>query len=141
LDQEGEKMRKAGNEFGSTTGRPRRCGWIDLPALKYSIMINGVTQLLMMKADVLDTFSIIKVCTKYKLANGQVSDTLPYELINEKLSPVYTEMKGWDTPLRSVTKNNMPAELNAYVSFLQKELEVPIILISTGPDRLHTIHL
>jgi adenylosuccinate synthase len=134
-------MRKAGNEFGSTTGRPRRCGWIDLPALKYSIMINGVTKLLMMKADVLDTFPIIKVCTKYKLANGQVSDTLPYELVNEKLSPVYTEMKGWNTSLRSVTKNNMPTELNAYVSFLQKELEVPIILISTGPDRLHTIHL
>lgn len=141
LDEEGEKMRKAGNEFGSTTGRPRRCGWIDLPALKYSIMINGVTKLLMMKADVLDAFPIIKVCTKYKLANGLVSDTLPYELVNEKLSPVYSEMKGWNTSLRSITKNNMPAELTSYVSFLQKELEVPVILVSTGPDRLHTIHL
>ncbi|HEY5690716.1 MAG TPA: adenylosuccinate synthase [Cyclobacteriaceae bacterium] len=141
LDGEGEKMRKAGNEFGSTTGRPRRCGWIDLPALKYSIMINGVTKLLMMKADVLDTFPIIKVCTKYKLANGQVSDTLPYELVNEKLSPVYSEMKGWKTSLRAVTKDNMPTALSAYVSFLQKELEVPVVLVSTGPDRLHTIHL
>lgn len=141
IDEEGEKMRKAGNEFGSTTGRPRRCGWIDLPALKYSIMINGVTKLLMMKADVLDAFPIIKVCTKYRLANGQVSDTLPYELVNEKLSPVYSEMKGWNTSLRAVTKDNMPAELSAYVSFLQKELEVPVVLVSTGPDRLHTIHL
>ena len=141
LDEEGEKMRKAGNEFGSTTGRPRRCGWIDLPALKYSIMINGVTKLLMMKADVLDAFPVIKVCTKYKLANGQVSDTLPYELVNEKLSPVYVEMKGWNTTLRSATKDSMPAQLASYVSFLQKELGVPIILISTGPDRLQTIHL
>ncbi|HCR53377.1 MAG TPA: adenylosuccinate synthase, partial [Cytophagales bacterium] len=85
-DEEGEKMRKAGNEFGSTTGRPRRCGWIDLPALKYSIMINGVTKLLMMKADVLDAFPIIKVCTKYELANGTVTDALPYELVNEKIT-------------------------------------------------------
>ncbi len=141
VDEEGEKMRKAGNEFGSTTGRPRRCGWIDLPALKYSIMINGVTKLLMMKADVLDTFPIIKVCTKYKLANGQVSDTLPYEIVNEKLEPVYTELPGWNTSLRGVTGNNIPAELTSYVSFLQKHLEVPITLISTGPDRLQTIHL
>lgn len=141
LDAEGEKMRKAGNEFGSTTGRPRRCGWIDLPALKYSIMINGVTKLLMMKADVLDTFPIIKICTKYELVNGQITDMLPYELVNEKLTPVYTEVKGWNTSLRTATKGNMPAELITYIDFLQKELEVPITLVSTGPDRLHTIHL
>lgn len=140
-DEEGEKMRKAGNEFGSTTGRPRRCGWIDLPALKYSIMINGVTKLLMMKADVLDAFHIIKVCTKYELANGTVTDALPYELVNEKITPVYTELKGWNTSLKNATSTKMPAELSAYISFLQKELEVPITLISTGPDRLQTIHL
>jgi len=141
LDEDGDKMRKAGNEFGSTTGRPRRCGWIDLPALKYSIMINGVTRLLMMKADVLDVFPAIKACTSYKLANGKVTSTLPYELVNGKITPVYTELKGWNTPLRNITRGNMPTELTAYVSFLQKELEVPITLISTGPDRLHTIHL
>ncbi|GAB1446013.1 adenylosuccinate synthase [Flammeovirgaceae bacterium] len=141
LDEEGEKMRKAGNEFGSTTGRPRRCGWIDLPALKYSIMINGVTKLLMMKADVLDGFPIIKACTSYKLANGKITDSLPYELVNEKITPVYTELKGWNTSLKNITKDNMPLELSAYVSFLKKELEVPITLISTGPDRLQTIHL
>ncbi|HNP08470.1 MAG TPA: adenylosuccinate synthase [Cyclobacteriaceae bacterium] len=141
LDKDGEKMRKAGNEFGSTTGRPRRCGWIDLPALKYSIMINGVTKLLMMKADVLDEFPVIKACTSYKLANGTVTDSLPYELVNEKIIPVYKELKGWNTSLQNITKENMPLELSAYVSFLQKELEVPITLISTGPDRLQTIHL
>ncbi|HRK54992.1 MAG TPA: adenylosuccinate synthase [Cyclobacteriaceae bacterium] len=141
LDEDGEKMRKAGNEFGSTTGRPRRCGWIDLPALKYSIMINGVTKLLMMKADVLDDFPTIKACTSYKLANGTVTDSLPYELVNEKIIPVYKELKGWNTSLQNITKENMPEELSAYVSFLQKELEVPITLISTGPDRLQTIHL
>ncbi len=141
LDEDGEKMRKAGNEFGSTTGRPRRCGWIDLPALKYSIMINGVTKLLMMKADVLDDFSTIKACTMYELANGKITDSLPYELVNEKITPVYTELKGWNTSLKNITKENMPEELTAYVSFLQNELEVPITLISTGPDRLQTIHL
>ncbi|MGE0587425.1 MAG: adenylosuccinate synthase [Cyclobacteriaceae bacterium] len=141
LDEEGEKMRTAGNEFGSTTGRPRRCGWMDLPALKYSIMINGVTQLLMMKADVLDTFSVIKVCTKYKLANGEISDTLPYELVNEKIEPVYEELKGWNVSLKEATGDKMPRELSEYIAFLQKELQVPITLISTGPDRLQTIYL
>jgi adenylosuccinate synthase len=141
IDDAGEKMRKAGNEFGSTTGRPRRCGWIDLPALKYSIMINGVTKLLMMKADVLDDFPIIKACTKYELANGKITDTLPYELVNEKITPVYAELKGWNTSLKNTNSKSMPIELSAYVSFLQQELEVPITLISTGPDRLQTIHL
>ena len=141
LDEEGERMRKAGNEFGSTTGRPRRCGWMDLPALKYSIMINGVTQLLMMKADVLDIFPVIKVCTKYQLANGTVTDTLPYELVNEKITPVYTELKGWNTSLREISGDNMPPQLKDYISFVQKELQVPITLISTGPDRLQTIYM
>ncbi len=140
-DDEGEKMRTAGNEFGSTTGRPRRCGWIDLPALKYSIMINGVTQLLMMKADVLDAFPIIKACTKYQLEDGSVTDSLPYELVNKKITPVYAELKGWNTSLKNASSTKMPKELSDYISFLQKELKVPITLVSTGPDRLQTIHL
>jgi adenylosuccinate synthase len=139
LDDEGEKMRKEGNEFGSTTGRPRRCGWIDLPSLKYSIMINGVTQLLMMKADVLSIFSTIKVCTQYKLKDGSITEMVPYEQVNEKIFPIYSELKGWETDLRK-TEESLPAELNDYIKFLEKALQVPITLVSTGPDRTQTIH-
>lgn len=141
LDEEGEKMRKEGNEFGSTTGRPRRCGWIDLPSLKYSIMINGVTQLLMMKADVLSIFPTIKVCTKYILADGTETDMVPYEVVNEKITPQYEELKGWNRSLKGVDVNNLPSELSEYIQFLERELGVPITLVSTGPDRLQTIHL
>ena len=140
LNEEGERMRKQGNEFGSTTGRPRRCGWIDLPALKYSIMINGVTQLLMMKADVLDIFSTIKVCTHYKLADGTVSDIMPYEIVNEKITPVYKELKGWSVPLPGISENEIPFELSQYIDFLENALQVPITFVSTGPDRTQTIH-
>ncbi len=140
LDEEGEKMRKEGNEFGSTTGRPRRCGWIDLPSLKYSIMINGVTQLLMMKADVLNIFPTIKICTKYQLGDGTITETVPYELVNENIQPIYTEVKGWHTSLEGITENKMPVELVQYIAFLEKALEVPITLISTGPDRKQTVH-
>jgi adenylosuccinate synthase len=140
LDAEGEKMRKEGNEFGSTTGRPRRCGWIDLPALKYSIMINGVSQLLMMKADVLSIFPTIKVCTHYELSDGSITELVPYEIVNEKIKPVYTELKGWNTSLTGVAESQIPAELAQYVDFLEKALNVPITLISTGPDRTQTIH-
>jgi adenylosuccinate synthase len=132
-------MRKEGNEFGSTTGRPRRCGWIDLPALKYSIMINGVTQLLMMKADVLSIFQTIKICTKYQLIDGTLTEFLPYELVNEKIIPIYTEMKGWQIPLTGIKEENMPVELSDYISFLERELQVPITIVSTGPDRTQTI--
>jgi adenylosuccinate synthase len=140
VNEEGESMRKEGNEFGSTTGRPRRCGWIDLPSLKYSIMINGVTQLLMMKADVLSIFPIIKICTHYQLRDGSITDMLPYELVNEKITPVYTEMKGWQVNVKGILKENMPIELDAYIEFLERELNVPITLVSTGPDRTQTIH-
>lgn len=140
LDEQGELLRKEGNEFGSTTGRPRRCGWIDLPSLKYSIMINGVTQLLMMKADVLSIFPIIKICTHYKLTDGTVTDMVPYEQVNEKIIPIYTEMKGWNAQLKGNSKESLPAELNDYIKFLETELEVPITLVSTGPDRTQTIH-
>lgn len=139
LDDQGELMRKEGNEFGSTTGRPRRCGWIDLPSLKYSIMINGVTQLLMMKADVLSIFSSIKICTKYQLKDGTITDMIPYEQVNEKILPIYTELKGWNSDLRK-SKESLPSELKEYIKFLETELQVPITLVSVGPDRTETIH-
>lgn len=140
LNAEGEAMRKEGNEFGSTTGRPRRCGWIDLPSLKYSIMINGVTQLLMMKADVLSIFPVIKACTRYQLADGTITDQVPYELIHERITPVYEGLKGWNCTLKGLGEKELPAELIQYVEFLEGHLGVPISLISTGPDRTETIH-
>jgi len=140
LDDEGELMRRQGNEFGSTTGRARRCGWIDLPSLRYSIMINGVTQLLMMKADVLSVFPVIKVCTGYRLKSGLETDMLPYEFVYEKIEPLYTELKGWNTSISNITAHDMPAELAAYIEFLERGLGVPITLISTGPDRTQTVY-
>ena len=142
VDDEGELMRKEGKEFGSTTGRPRRCGWIDIPSLKYSIMINGVTQLLMMKADVLSIFPTIKVCTKYQLKDGTMTEMVPYEFVNEKITPIYKEFKGWNTPLNlnGVSIENLPAELNNYIKYLEEQLHVPITLVSTGPDRTQTVY-
>ncbi|GGF42251.1 adenylosuccinate synthase [Echinicola rosea] len=140
FDEDGERMRKEGNEFGSTTGRPRRCGWIDLPALRYSIMINGVTQLYMMKADVLNIFETIKVCTHYKLTDGTVIDQLPFEINDVKLEPVYKECKGWNKDLSDVTSyNEFPEELKDYVALLEESLNVPIKMVSVGPDRKQTI--
>ena len=139
MDAEGEQMRTQGNEFGSTTGRPRRCGWLDIPSLKYSIMINGVTQLLMMKADVLSIFPTIKVCHNYKLADGTITDIVPYELVNEKIEPIYTELSGWNEPLTGTSEEHLPSQLHDYIKLLENELQVPITLISTGPDRTQTI--
>lgn len=139
MDETGEKIRKEGNEFGSTTGRPRRCGWLDLPALKYSIMINGATQLLMMKADVLNQFSNIKVCTHYKLEDGTVTDQIPFDIANIKVEPVYRDMRGWSCPLTAGSWSSMPEALRAYVEFLEAELNVPVKLLSIGPDRTQTI--
>ncbi len=140
MDSTGEAMRKEGNEFGSTTGRPRRCGWLDLPALKYSIMINGVTQLFMMKADVLNIFEEIKVCTAYELPSGEKIEKLPFEINELDAKPVYKTMKGWYCPLDGVsTYEEFPAPLKAYVAFLEQELQVPIKLVSIGPDRTQTI--
>jgi adenylosuccinate synthase len=139
-DATGEAMRKEGNEFGSTTGRPRRCGWIDLPALKYSIMINGVTQLFMMKADVLNIFKEIKVCTHYELPDGSKVDRLTYELNNDEVKPVYKTIPGWFTSLAEVDEyKKFPEELRNYVDLLEKELGVPIKMVSVGPDRKQTI--
>lgn len=138
-DETGELLRKAGHEFGSTTGRPRRCGWIDLPALKYAIMINGVTKLIMMKADVLDTFSTIKICTHYKI-DGEVIDYMPYDIVSKKVEPIYVEMKGWKTDLTKLASiNQLPVELNQYIEYLEQELNVPISIVSVGPDRTQTL--
>ncbi len=140
FDETGEAMRKEGNEFGSTTGRPRRCGWLDLPALKYSIMINGVTQLFMMKADVLNIFEEIKVCTQYELPDGEKIDKLSFEITDIEVKPVYKTMKGWNCSLADVRSyEDFPVELKDYVAFLEAELNVPIKLVSVGPDRVQTI--
>src|SRR5690554_6375060 len=140
FDEDGELMRKEGNEFGSTTGRPRRCGWIDLPALKYSIMINGVTELFMMKADVLNTFPEIKICTHYQMENGDVIDKLPFEMAQENVLPVYKTISGWNCSLAEVhSYEDFPLPLKDYVSVLEEALAVPIKMVSVGPDRKQTI--
>lgn len=140
FDDTGEAMRKEGNEFGSTTGRPRRCGWLDLPALKYSIMINGVTQLFMMKADVLNIFEEIQVCTHYQLKDGSVVDKLTFEISDIEATPIYKTLPGWNCGLDEVRSyDDFPGELKGYVSYLEKELQVPIRLVSVGPDRVQTI--
>ena len=139
-DQMGEDMRKEGHEFGATTGRPRRCGWIDLPALKYAIMINGVTKLAMMKADVLSIFETIKVCTKYEY-KGELIDYLPYDLEDPSLKPIYKEIPGWkDIDLTGMSSmSEIPEDLNNYIEYLEKELETPITIVSVGPNRNQTI--
>jgi adenylosuccinate synthase len=140
-DETGEKIRAIGREFGATTGRPRRCGWLDLPALNYAIMINGVTELMMMKADVLSEFDTIKICTHYIL-NGEKIDYLPFDIINEKIEPVYVELKGWKIDLTKMEhKHQLPNELTDYISFIEKETQVPISIVSIGPDRKQTIFM
>jgi adenylosuccinate synthase len=139
-DKTGEAMRKEGNEFGSTTGRARRCGWIDLPSLKYSIMLNGVTQLIMMKVDVLSIFDEIKVCTHYKMADGSITDQVPFAVVDEKIEPVYESLKGWKTDLNGIYDfEAMPETLKAYTAYLEKHLGVPITYVSTSPDRTATL--
>ncbi|GIV36819.1 MAG: adenylosuccinate synthetase [Cyclobacteriaceae bacterium] len=140
-DETGEQLRRQGNEFGSTTGRPRRCGWLDLPALKYSVMINGVTQLYMMKADVLSPFEELKVCTHYRLNDGSETDIMPFNLAYEQITPVFRKLKGWHTPLNNLKNGDaLPAELENYINFIEEQLGLPIVLVSTGPDRLQTFY-
>ncbi len=140
FDEDGARMAKVGNEFGATTGRPRRCGWLDLVALKYAVQINGVTELMMMKADVLSGFDNIKVCTAYKY-KGEEIQHLPYNIEEEYVTPLYTEMKGWSKDLTKLSKaEELPATLNDYIAFLEEQLNVPIKIVSVGPDRLQTIH-
>ncbi len=139
-DTDGETLRKQGHEFGATTGRPRRCGWLDLPALKYAVMLNGVTELVITKADVLSGFNTVKVCTHYIL-NGKEIDYLPYE-VNEPLEPVYKKFKGWTEDLSKINSfDNLPTEFTDYLKYIEKEVNVPIKVISVGPNRDETIIL
>ncbi|MCI0919895.1 adenylosuccinate synthase [Sphingobacterium rhinopitheci] len=142
LDNEvGEKLRQLGHEFGATTGRARRTGWIDIPALKYAIMLNGVTELVMMKADVLDTFETIYACTHYK-HDGEVIDYMPYDINSIKPEPILEEIEGWNQDLTGIrTKEEIPTALANYIAYLEKALEVPIKYLSVGPDRTQTIIL
>jgi adenylosuccinate synthase len=138
FDADADEMRNKGNEYGSVTGRPRRCGWVDLVALKYTIMINGVTQLIMMKSDVLDAFDTIKVCIAYNI-DGKRTEEFPFEA-TEEIKPEYVELPGWKTDMTAVrSENEFPEEFNAFLSFLEDELEVPIKIVSVGPDRAQTI--
>jgi len=137
-DEIGEKIRQVGHEFGATTGRERRCGWIDLPALKYAIMINGVTELSMMKADVLDSFEEIYVCTHY-IQNEEKINFFPFDL-SDNTKPVFKKVKGWNQDItKSKKESDFPKELSAYINYLEKELEVPISIVSVGPNRSETI--
>jgi adenylosuccinate synthase len=138
FDETGKKIREIGHEYGAVTGRERRCGWIDLVALKYAVMINGVTQLIMMKSDVLDDFDTIKACTAYKI-NGVETDEFPFD-ITETVEPVYKEMPGWKTNMNKVSsEDQFPDNFNNYIDFLEDYLEVPIKIVSVGPDRDQTI--
>ncbi|HPR31211.1 MAG TPA: adenylosuccinate synthase [Prolixibacteraceae bacterium] len=138
LEKTGELLRTKGNEYGSTTGRPRRCGWLDLVALNYSIMINGVSHLIMMKADVLDEFDTIRICTAYKI-DGKITSEFPHEL-NNKVEPVYTELPGWKTSLETITsENDFPEALKRYIQFIEEATGLPVTIVSVGPNREQTI--
>ena len=135
-DALGEQIRQEGREFGSTTGRPRRTGWLDLPALKYSIMLNGVTQLIMMKVDVLNILDEVKICTHYRLPDGTITEQMPFDLTDIVVEPIYKSFKGWECSLENLhTYDQLPAELSVYINYLEAELQIPISFISTGPDR------
>ena len=139
FDEAGETMGRVGHEFGATTGRPRRCGWLDLVALRYACQVNGVTQLIMMKGDVLSGFDTLKVCTAYNY-KGETITHLPYNIESENVSPIYTEIKGWSEDLTAMTEaSQLPKEFNNYVEFLENELNIPITIVSVGPDRKQTI--
>ena len=139
FDSYGERMSKVGNEFGATTGRPRRCGWLDLVALKYAFKINGVTKLMMMKTDVLSGFDKVLVCTKYNY-KGELIENLPYDLSDKTLEPIYQEFSGWSEDLRNLESiDELPENLNKYIQFLENELNIPIVIVSVGPDRKETL--
>ena len=139
FDKTGETIQAQGHEFGATTGRPRRCGWLDLPALKYAIDVNGVTELMMMKADVLSGIGNLKVCTAYRY-KGEVIEHLPYKLEEDLIEPIFTEVPGWEEDLTKMTsEDEFPESFKAYISYIEEEVGVPISLISVGPDRAQTI--
>ncbi|HOV71147.1 MAG TPA: adenylosuccinate synthase [Dysgonamonadaceae bacterium] len=138
LDDTGKLLRDRGYEYGSVTKRPRRCGWIDLVALRYAIMLNGVTKLVMMKSDVLDTFDTIKACVAYE-ANGKETEDLPFDL-SDNIKPIYVELPGWKTDITNIkSEDEFPEEFNSYLTFLEEELGIPIALVSVGPSREQTI--
>lgn len=138
-DETGARIRDLGHEYGAVTGRERRCGWIDLVALRYAIMINGVTKLIMMKSDVLDDFATIKACTAYRI-NGKLTEEMPYDLDSVDIEPVYEELPGWQTPMTAFrSETEFPEEFRNYIKFLETKLEVPIAIVSIGPDRTQTI--
>jgi adenylosuccinate synthase len=138
-DEIGQKMAKIGNEFGSVTGRARRCGWLDLVALKYAVLINGVTELYMMKGDVLSGFETLKICTQYKINNQEIND-LPYSINDENIEPIYQTFKGWQEDITEIkTFDNLPYTLKEYITFIEEFVKVPIKIISVGPDRTQTI--
>jgi adenylosuccinate synthase len=139
-NETGQALRDKGAEYGATTGRPRRCGWLDLPVLKYSIMLNGVTELMMTKSDVLSTFESLLICTAYKI-NGKETQQLPYD-IDQPIEPVYREMPSWNVDISNMTsKDEMPQELLSYIDFIEKEVNVPISVVSVGPDRKEFIKM
>ena len=139
FDETGKTIRDIGHEYGAVTGRERRCGWIDLVALRYAIMINGVTQLIMMKSDVLDTFPTIKACTAYNM-NGVITRDFPYSIEDGSIEPIYEELPGWQTDITGMkAETEFPQQFADYIKFLEKELETPITIVSIGPDREQTI--
>jgi len=139
FDETGDELRKKGNEFGSTTGRARRCGWLDLPALNYAIMLNGVTQLIMMKSDVLSGFNQIKVCTHYKY-RGEVIDYVPYDVVNETIEPIYDVIEGWSEDLSGYNDlEKLPQSFLNYISYIENATGLPITILSVGPDRKQTM--
>lgn len=141
FDETGKKIRDIGHEYGAVTGRERRCGWIDLVALKYAIMLNGVTKLIMMKSDVLDGFDEIKACVAYNI-NGRTVKEFPFSIEEDEISPVYVTLPGWRTSLTEVTtKDEFPQAFKDYIQFLEEELQTPIVIVSVGPDRKQTISL
>ena len=141
FDKVGEDMARIGHEFGAVTGRARRCGWLDLVALKYACQVNGVTKLMMMKGDVLSGFKTLKICTSYKY-KGETITHLPYNIEPENIQPIYSDFSGWKEDLTQMTdKSQFPKELNDYIDFLEKELEIPIHVVSVGPDRKQTIFM
>lgn len=138
FDETGAKIRAIGHEYGAVTGRERRCGWLDLVALRYTIMLNGVTQLIMMKSDVLDDFDTIKVCNEYRV-NGEVTTDFPFS-VEANVEPVYTEMEGWKTDMTGITSEaEFPAAFKNYIAYIERELGVPVTIVSVGPDRAQTI--
>ncbi|NOU46323.1 MAG: adenylosuccinate synthase [Bacteroidales bacterium] len=139
-DADGANMREIGHEFGSTTGRPRRCGWLDIPALQYAIMLNGVTDLIMMKADVLDGFQKIRVALAYEF-EGKQFNYLPFDSTEGKLLPVYTDIEGWKCNVTELKeKDGLPSELEKYIQFIEKEVKTPVTIVSTGPDRTQIVY-